>query len=233
MTRSSDMIIAWIRAFEDVQPQYGPLLQATVDEVGYPAIDSNGTIRTIRDGLNFWGAGAYVRGFAGHRAETMMYQALGSEYPACQKADDEEGMVAALAKGKFYETLRDWITSNDADKLPMETTPKWLIPFVLERENSEPVAPVPGFRSPSAELDDEGVKHAHSDQIGSQTPPGVAQNPVDSPFEDPVDAPLEDEDRYAAEVEAQEAFERAERISEAQYLLKSSKGQVRRSSTMD
>ena len=72
MDKSTQMILAWIQAMEDSQPEYGPLLQSTVDQVGYPAIDSNGTIRTIPDDLHFVGAGAYMRGFAGSRVETKM-----------------------------------------------------------------------------------------------------------------------------------------------------------------
>jgi hypothetical protein len=130
MGRSDDMILAWIKAMEDAQPQYGPLLQSTVDKIGYPAIDENGRIRTIRDDLAYWGAVGYMRGYAGSRVESMMYQALGSEYPRLRDADDEEGMSLALDKGKFYETLHQWIISHEAQRLPMKETPPWLAPFV-------------------------------------------------------------------------------------------------------
>jgi hypothetical protein len=129
--RSAAMILAWIRAMEEAQPQYGPLLQSTVDKVGYPAIDSGGVIRTIREDLAYWGAAGYMRGFAGSRVQNMMYQALGAEYPELKAAGDEEGMVLALKKGEFYETLHGWITSHDPQKLPMKEIPDWLRPFVV------------------------------------------------------------------------------------------------------
>lgn len=130
MSRAADMILAWIKAMEEAQPQYGPLLQSTIDEVGYPAIDSRGVIRTIREDLDYWGAVGYMGGFAGNRLETMMYEALGSEYPKCKAEGDEEGMVRALAKGKFYETFGKWVKATEPQKLPMEEIPDWLAPFM-------------------------------------------------------------------------------------------------------
>ncbi len=130
MSRSSEMIIAWIKAMEAAQPQYGALLQSTVDQVGYPAIDSSGIIRTIRDDMEYWGAVGYMGGFAGTRVENMMYEALGSDYPKCKAAGDEEGMVRAMAKGKFYESFAAWIKGTEPQKLPMKEIPDWLAPFM-------------------------------------------------------------------------------------------------------
>lgn len=130
MSRSDDMILAWIKAMETEQPQYGPLLQKTVDQVGYPAIDGTGTIRTIRDQMDYWAAVGYMQGYAGTLVETMMFETLGSEYPKLEKAGDEPGMALALEKGEFYKTLHQWITSHEPQKLPLGETPAWLIPFV-------------------------------------------------------------------------------------------------------
>jgi hypothetical protein len=138
MDQSSKMVIAWIKAMEDEQPQYGALLQSTVDKVGYPAIDKNGVIRTIRDDLAYWGAVGYIQGFAGSRVENMMYQVLGAEYPKLKADDDEAGMVLALAKGKFYETFHQWIRSNEPEKLPMKEIPEWLSPFMNNDGQEEP-----------------------------------------------------------------------------------------------
>lgn len=129
MSRLDDMIVAWIQAMEDEQPQYGPLLQSTVDKVGYPAIDENGVIRTIRDDMSYWGAVGFMRGYAGSLVQSMMYQMLGSEYPKFKAAGDEEGMALALEKGEFYKTLHQLIESYDPQKLPMKETPAWLVPF--------------------------------------------------------------------------------------------------------
>jgi hypothetical protein len=40
------------------------------------------------------------------------------------------GMVLARKKGKFFESLSQWIKSNEPAGLPMKTTPDWLKPFV-------------------------------------------------------------------------------------------------------
>lgn len=128
--RSTEMITAWIRAMKDAQPQYGPLLQSTVEEVGYPAIDQTGVIRTIREKSAFWSAIGYMQGFAGNSTETQYYRIMGEEYPALEAAGDEEGMVLAWKRGQFFESLSAWIKSNEPEGLPMKTVPDWLKPFV-------------------------------------------------------------------------------------------------------
>jgi hypothetical protein len=130
MERSSKMIQAWIQAMEDAQPQYGPLLESTVQKVGYPAIDDSGVIRTIGEKMNYWGAIGYMQGYAGSRVENMMYHVLGAEYPKLEAAGDEEGMVLALRKGKFYETFHQWIKATEPQPLPMKEIPEWLTPFM-------------------------------------------------------------------------------------------------------
>jgi len=129
MKRSSEMIHAWMQAMEDAQPQYGGLLESTIDKVGYPAIDRDGVIRTIRDNMDYWAACGNMQGYAGSSVETMYYRVMGEEYPKLQTADDEEGMVLALAKGEFFETFAQWIRSTEPQKLPMKETPEWLLPF--------------------------------------------------------------------------------------------------------
>lgn len=128
--RSAEMIEAWINAMENAQPQYGPLLQSTVDKVGYPAIDGEGKIRTIGEEFAFWNAIGYMQGFAGNSTENRYYEIMGSEYSALEAARDEEGMVLARKKGQFFESLSEWIKSNEPEGLPMKTTPDWLKPFV-------------------------------------------------------------------------------------------------------
>jgi hypothetical protein len=128
------MIKAWIKAMEDGQPQYGPLLQSTVDKVGYPAIDEDGSIRTIGEGLSFWGAVGFTQGFARNRTENRYYEIMGAEYPALEAAGDEEGMVIARKRGEFFESFSQWIKSNEPDGLPMKSTPDWLQPFLDDPE---------------------------------------------------------------------------------------------------
>ncbi len=128
--RGTAMILAWIQAMEDAQPQYGPLLQSTVDEVGYPAIDGEGKIRTVGESFDFWSAIGYMQGFAGNRTETRYYEIMGREYPALEAAGDEEGMVRARKRGQFFETLSQWIKSTEPEGLPMKTLPDWLKPFI-------------------------------------------------------------------------------------------------------
>jgi len=130
--RSNEMIEAWITAMEAAQPQYGPLLQSTVDEVGYPAIDDQGKIRTIGERFAFWGAIGFMQGYAGSRTENRYYDIMGRQYPALEAAGDEEGMVLARKRGQFFESLSQWIRSNEPEGLPMKSTPDWLKPFVDE-----------------------------------------------------------------------------------------------------
>jgi hypothetical protein len=128
--RSTEMMYAWVRALEEAQPQYGPLLQSTVDRVGYPAIDEKGIVRTIGEKFAFWGAIGYMQGFAGSYTERRSDEIMGREYPALEAAGDEKGMVIAMKKGRFFESLSQWIKSNEPEGLPMETVPNWLKPFV-------------------------------------------------------------------------------------------------------
>lgn len=130
MKRSVGMIYAWIQAMEDAQPQYGPLLQSTVDKVDYPCIDQDGVIRTISEGLTYAAASGFMQGCASSHVENMKNHLLAHEYTKLKAAKDEEGMAVALAKWNFYKTLHQWIQSNDPQKLPMNETPGWLSPFM-------------------------------------------------------------------------------------------------------
>jgi hypothetical protein len=134
MSRGSEMIEAWIAHMERAQPQYGPLLQSTVDEVGpLPAIDEGGAIRTIREDIKFWMAAGYAQAYAATLVDHKRINVMGGEYPKLREAGDEEGMVLARQKGKFYETLRDWIKSTEPMQLPMKQIPDWLAPFMKEK----------------------------------------------------------------------------------------------------
>lgn len=119
---------------EDAQPQYGPLLQSTVDKVGYPAIDEDGEIRTIGDGLDFWAAVGWIRGYAGRITETRHDEIMGVAYLALEAVRDEEGMVLARRKGEFFDSFSRWIESNEPEALPMKSTPDWLQPFLDDPE---------------------------------------------------------------------------------------------------
>jgi hypothetical protein len=80
------------KSLESAQPEYGPLLQSTVDKVGYPAIDQGGVIRTIGEQIDFWVATGYMQGFAGIHTETLYDEIMGEEYPELEASGDEEGM---------------------------------------------------------------------------------------------------------------------------------------------
>jgi hypothetical protein len=131
MASGSDMIDAWIRQLEVQQPDFGPLLQSTVDAVGaLPAIDSSGVIRTIGDDIAFWMASGFAKAYAAQMVEYKQVSVMGADYPRLRAAGDEEGMIQALEKNKFYETLHTWIETTEPLQRRMAETPQWLAPFL-------------------------------------------------------------------------------------------------------
>jgi hypothetical protein len=140
-SKSARMIEAWIYAIENEQPQYGPLLLATVNTVGpLPAIGDDGEIHTIREGLQFWIASGYAQAFAASRVESMRIRLMGKDYPKLESVGDERGMVSAQKQGEFYETLHSWILSNDPTPLPLEVVPEWLAPFLAADDSAGPAS---------------------------------------------------------------------------------------------
>jgi hypothetical protein len=125
------MIDAWIKQMVLEQPEYGPLLRSTVEKVGpLPAVDESGTIYSIGDDMKFWMASGFAKSYAATSVGYMRINVMGGEYPQLKEAGDEEGMILALEKGKFYETLEAWIQSTEPLKRRMTEIPAWLQPFV-------------------------------------------------------------------------------------------------------
>ncbi len=86
--------------------------------------------------MKFWMASGFAKAYAAGSVDNKRINIMGGEYPKLREARDEEGMVLALKKGKFYETLHSWIESTEPLQLPMKQIPEWLAPFVDKRESS-------------------------------------------------------------------------------------------------
>jgi hypothetical protein len=72
----------------------------------------------------------FAKTYAASRLDTWRLFALRAEYPRCRQTGDEPGMAMALEKGRFYQTLCEWIETAEPLKLPMPDTPDWLRPFL-------------------------------------------------------------------------------------------------------
>ncbi len=131
MSKGGEMIHAWIKQMELEQPEYGHLLQSTVDKVGpLPAIDDIGAIYSIADDMKFWMASGFAKAYAASVVKNMQVTLMGGRYPELRAAGDEEGMIDALEKNKFYESFHAWIQSTEPLRRRMTEIPAWLAPYV-------------------------------------------------------------------------------------------------------
>jgi hypothetical protein len=131
MSKGAAMIDAWVDQMEQAQPEYGPLLISTTEKVGVlPAIDDDGSIKSISDGIKFWAASGFAQSFTAQSVENRRIELLGSEYPELEAAGDEDGMILAQQKAEFYETLQEWIEDTEPQQRCIAEVPAWLAPFL-------------------------------------------------------------------------------------------------------
>ena len=127
-SKSSEMISAWLDELARLQPQYGRLLQSTVDGAGLlPAISDNGTIYTISH-KTFWAAVGFSSALAGHMAERRRTGAVLAMVEA-RNAQDEATMVRKDDEAKFWTDVHSWIESVGVARTRPPILPQWLERF--------------------------------------------------------------------------------------------------------
>jgi hypothetical protein len=125
-SKEHKIITAYLQHLEATQPQYGPLLVSTVEAVGPPpAVDSDGSIRTISESLHYWTAVGFTRSYASAMADHMATDAW-LKYGDAESEKDEATMVSELARARFWKSVSEWL--KEIDPLPMRpaTDPAWL-----------------------------------------------------------------------------------------------------------
>jgi hypothetical protein len=124
----SKIIMAWLDELAATQPEYGPLLQHTVDSVGgLPAVSDDGAIYTISHN-SYWYAQGYAKAFATQMADSRRIDAVLAEVEA-KKATDEPTMVRKEAEASFWESVQGWVDSKGTLRMKPDKVPLWLAKF--------------------------------------------------------------------------------------------------------
>jgi hypothetical protein len=120
-----DVIDIWLDELAKAQPQFGQLLQSTVDTIGQlPAIDDDGAAYTISHD-DFWSAASYAESFVQTVIDHRRASAVVAESEAIKKNDDR---LAAKkeAEATFWESVETWIETVGAARVKPEHLPDWL-----------------------------------------------------------------------------------------------------------
>jgi hypothetical protein len=121
----SEIIMAWLEELSATQPEYGPLLQSTIESVGgLPAASSDGAIYTVSHD-RYWYAAGYAKAFASQMADSRRITAVLAEMEA-KKARDEPEMVRNEAEADFWGSVQGWVDSAGASRMRPEAVPPWL-----------------------------------------------------------------------------------------------------------
>jgi hypothetical protein len=131
-TRDGAAIIdLWLNELEKVQPQHGPLLQSTVDEVGQlPAVNDNGSIYTVsHNGYGF--AAGFAKGYARRRAENLQRYAVVAKIEA-RKTKNEPVMVQKEDEADFWGSVKSWVEAVGVTRMKPDPLPEWLAGLGIE-----------------------------------------------------------------------------------------------------
>jgi hypothetical protein len=131
--KDSEILKAWMAALAAAQPEYGPLLQSTVDEVGaLPAAGGRGAIYTISHD-RYVAAEAYSKAYV---TEELKYTCdlLIEESEEARKNSDELTMVQKEDEVRFWTDVSDWIKSRGAARIRPEPIPAWITKLNIEFE---------------------------------------------------------------------------------------------------
>lgn len=124
----SDIIEAWLDELEAMQPEYGPLLQSTLDLVGnLPAVGADGNIYTVSHN-RYWTAVGYSQSYARNRADGRRIDAVLAEAQA-KDAGNEPAMVRKETEAEFWATVQGWVNSNEPSRMLPDVLPSWLARF--------------------------------------------------------------------------------------------------------
>lgn len=125
---SAALIEAWLDQLAKTQPQYGPLLQSTVDTVGQlPAVDDDGHCYTVSHD-NYWFAAGYAKAYATQRADGRRIEAVLAEMKA-KKVKDELTMTQKEDEANFWESVGSWLEAVDVARMRPDPLPEWLARF--------------------------------------------------------------------------------------------------------
>jgi hypothetical protein len=124
----SSIMDAWLNALEAAQPQHGPLLQSTLDQVGnLPAVCDDGSIYTVSHD-RYWYAAGYARSYTSIQADNRHIAAVLAEAKA-KETKDELTMVRKEAEAEFWETVKTWVDSAAPSRMAPDVIPTWLARF--------------------------------------------------------------------------------------------------------
>lgn len=129
---ANDILKAWLRALADAQPEFGPLLQSTVDEVGPLPAAGAGAICTIDHDTYRFHAGkskAFVTAYLEPRINR-----LAVEGQDARKAKDEQTMVKKEGEARFWHDVSDWVSSRGAGRMRPDPPPAWVAKLNIEYE---------------------------------------------------------------------------------------------------
>jgi stress response protein SCP2 len=135
-------VVAWLDALAAAQPEFGPLLQATVEEVGLlPAADESGRLYSISHD-RFWWAHGYSTAAAKGLAERRKIDATLAVIAARERVD-ELTMVHKHAESDFWSDVADWVEAVGAAKVVPDPQPSWLVGARTGREHQASPRPAP------------------------------------------------------------------------------------------
>jgi len=129
---SDDIIKAWLDALAKAQPEFGPLLQSTVDEVGPLPAAGNGTIYTISHD-NYVYCAAKSKAFVTTYLEYPINR-LAMQGQEARKAGDEQTMVQKVDEERFWSDVSNWVQSRGAGRTRPDPPPAWVASLNIEYE---------------------------------------------------------------------------------------------------
>ena len=120
-----DILGAWLQELADVQPNFGPLLQSTMDKVGaLPAAGGDDTIYTVGHERYTWAAGfskAFMERLAKYKYADAMFEAGEAE-----DANDELTMAKKDDEARFWQDVMDWVASAGTARMRPAPVPAWI-----------------------------------------------------------------------------------------------------------
>jgi hypothetical protein len=124
----SAIVEAWLNELEAAQPQHGPLLRNTLDQVGnLPAVGDDGSIYTVSHD-RYWFAAGCARSYASIQADNRRITAVLAEAQA-KEARDDPTMARKEAEAEFWESVKHWVGSAAPSRMAPGVMPAWLVRF--------------------------------------------------------------------------------------------------------
>jgi hypothetical protein len=129
--RQGEILTAWLQELANAQPEFGPLLQSTVDRVG--ALSAAG------DGGVIYAVSHRRYRFAARASETGVTRLIGTirnraivAGEEARDAKDEPTMIQNEDKVRFWTDVLDWVESAGAARMHPDPVPDWITRLNLE-----------------------------------------------------------------------------------------------------